>query len=75
VAIAASLLVAGGTFLADPAKVQSAAWRVALGAAILWTVVALLMAGARSLQVFSTIHVFQQPHPQGAARARRGESN
>jgi hypothetical protein len=61
ITIAASLLLAGGTFLADPSKVHGTAWRIALGTVLLGVITFLLMAGLRALAATSRIHVFRRP--------------
>lgn len=61
ITIAATLLLSGAAFLADPAKVHGQGWRDALGIVFLAVVVCLLMAGLRALAVTSRIHVFHRP--------------
>lgn len=61
ITIAATLLLSGAAFLADPAKVHGQGWRDALGIVFLAVVVSLLMAGLRALAVTSRIHVFHRP--------------
>lgn len=63
VAIAASLLVAGGALLADPSKVRGDEWRIALAAFLVLTVVSLVVAGVRALGATSRIHVVHVPTP------------
>ena len=61
VAIATSLLLAGGALLADPTKVHGAGWRSALAACLTVTVISLAMAGARALGAMARIHVIHRP--------------
>lgn len=61
VAIAVSLLLAGGAFLADPSKMQGDGWRVALALALIVVTFCFVVAGARALATTSRIHVFHGP--------------
>lgn len=61
VAIATSLVLAGGALLADPSKVRGDGWRLAFAVGLLAVVFCLVMAGARSLAATSRIHVFHRP--------------
>jgi hypothetical protein len=63
VAIAASLVLAGGALLADASKVRGDGWRTVLAAFLVLTVVALVMAGLRALGATSRIHVVHRPTP------------
>ena len=61
VAIAASLLLAGGALLADPSKVRGDCWRVLFALALFGVAFSLVASGARALAATSTIHVFHRP--------------
>jgi hypothetical protein len=61
VAIAASLLLAGGALLADPSKVRGDGWRLAFALVLVTVVFCLVMSGARALAATSRIHVFHRP--------------
>jgi hypothetical protein len=63
VAIAASLLVAGGALLADAAKVRGDCWRAALAVSLVLTVVTLILSGVRALGATTHIHVVHRPTP------------
>ncbi len=78
VAVAASLLLAGGALLADPTKVRGDCWRVAFAVVLFTIVFALVAAGARALACTSRIHIIHKPTAErvkdrsglGAAEAR-----
>jgi hypothetical protein len=61
VAIATSLLLAGGALLADPTKVRGDGWRVGFACGLLAVVGCLVMTGARALTSSSQVHGFQRP--------------
>jgi hypothetical protein len=61
VAIAASLILAGGALLADPAKVQGDGWRIALAVGLVAVTFCLVVSGARALATTSRIHVYHAP--------------
>jgi hypothetical protein len=61
ITIAASFLLAGAAFLADPGKVRGEGWRISLAAVLLTVIVCLLLAGFRALAATSRIHVFRRP--------------
>lgn len=63
VAVATSLIIAGGALLADPSKVQGDGWRLWLALALIGTVFSLVMTGVRALAATSRIHVFHHPTP------------
>jgi hypothetical protein len=63
VAIAVSVLLAGGALLGDPSKVHGAGWRVCLALALFLVTGCLVMAGARALAASSQIHVYHRPTP------------
>jgi hypothetical protein len=63
VAIAASLLLAGGALLADPSKVRGDGWRIAFALDLVAVTFCLVAAGARALATTSRIHVFHAPTP------------
>jgi hypothetical protein len=63
VAIAASLLVAGGALLADPSKVRGDGWRIALAFGLVAVTFCLVVSGARALATTSRIHVYHAPTP------------
>jgi hypothetical protein len=61
VAIAASLVLAGGALLADPAKVQGEGWRIACALGLVAVTFCFVMAGWRALATTSRIHVYHAP--------------
>jgi hypothetical protein len=63
VAIASSLLVAGGALLADPDKIRGDGWRVAFALGLVGAVACLVISGARALGATSRIHTFHRPTP------------
>lgn len=63
VAIATSVLLAGGALLGDPSKIHGGAWRSLLALALFVVTVCLVMAGARALAATARIHVYHRPSP------------
>jgi hypothetical protein len=63
VAIATSLLLAGGALLADASKVRGDGWRAALALFLVLTVASLALAGLRALGATSRIHIVHRPTP------------
>jgi len=78
VAVAASLTVAGGSLLVDPARIRDTWWRVALSLLLLLVVLAFVMSGWRAVQALSRVHKWTYPNDEdilkhrdlGLARAR-----
>ena len=66
VAIAASVLLAGGALLSDPSKVHGQGWRLCLALTLLIVTGCLVMAGARALAATAHIHVYHRPTPAKA---------
>jgi len=64
VAIAASVVVAGGGLLLDPTKVHGHGWRVALSALLLAFVLCLAACAMRALAVTGRVFRFHEPGPQ-----------
>jgi hypothetical protein len=63
VAIATSVLLAGGALLGDPSKFHGGSWRFLLALALFVVTVCLVMAGARALAATARIHVYHRPTP------------
>lgn len=63
VAIATSVLLAGGALLSDPTKIHGGAWRVCLAIALFAVTGCLVMSGARALAATARIHVYHRPTP------------
>jgi MFS family permease len=66
VAIAVSVLLAGGALLSDPSKVHGEGWRACLALALFAVTGCLVMAGARALAATALIRVFNRPTPAKA---------
>jgi len=73
VAIATSVLLAGGALLGDPSKIHGGAWRSLLALALFLVTVCLVMAGARALAATARIHVYHRPTPDNIVE--RAEKN
>lgn len=64
VAIAASLAIAGGGLLADPAKIQGQGWRTALALTLLAFVISLTGCAVRAVGATGRIFHFEEPGPE-----------